>query len=70
MSSETPKYRNTLRYAGLATQMMALLLIAVWGGMKLDEALNSKPAFLIIFPVLGLGLSLWQLVRAFNKPKP
>lgn len=59
-----------MRYAGLATQWMVMLLIAVWAGYNLDKKTHWKiPVFLILFPVVSLGVSLWQLVREFNKPK-
>lgn len=61
--------QNMMRYAGLATQWMAMLLIAVWAGHKLDNKLNWKvPLFLILIPVAALALSLWQLIKELNKP--
>lgn len=68
--NEPGKYRNTLKYVGLGTQMMALMGLGVWGGMKLDDLTNWKfPLFVITLPLLALGVSLWQLIREFNKPK-
>jgi F0F1-type ATP synthase assembly protein I len=58
-----------MRYAGLATQWMAMLLIAVWAGYKLDQKLRTTPIFVILFPVLSLAVSMWQLVKELNKPK-
>lgn len=68
--SKNEKYGNGLRYAGLATQLMALMAVSVWGGMKLDEWIGWKfPVLLISLPVIALCLSLWQLIKEFNKPK-
>lgn len=62
--------RNTLRYIGLGTQWMVLLLLAVWGGWKLDGLLQWKfPLFTVLLPLLALVVSLWQLIKAFNQPK-
>ncbi len=59
-----------MKYAGLATQWMVMLLLAVWAGLKLDALLNLKmPLLLILFPLISLSLSLWQLIRELNKPK-
>lgn len=59
-----------MKYAGLATQWMVMLLIAVWAGLKLDAMLNFRmPLLLILFPLISLSLSLWQLMRELNKPK-
>ena len=64
------KPNSGMRYAGLATQWMAMLLLAVWAGHKLDEKLNWKlPLFLILFPLISLALSLWQLIKELNKPQ-
>jgi len=69
MSNKTDT-SSTARYAGLATQWMAMLLVAVWLGYKLDSVTHWKlPLFLILFPLISLSLSLWQLVRELNKPK-
>jgi len=61
---------NMMRYAGLATQWMAMMLAGVWAGYKLDKKLNWRlPLFLILFPLISLALSLWQLMKELNKPK-
>ena len=46
---------SALRYSGLAFQMMAVILIGVFGGMELDEYFNTK------FPVYTLALSLGSI---------
>jgi uncharacterized membrane protein YqjE len=68
--SQKDSTRNTMKYIGLGTQWMVLLLIAVWGGWKLDGVMKWKfPLFTVLFPLLALVVSLWQLIKAFNKPK-
>jgi len=60
---------NIMRYAGLATQWMVMMLVGVWAGYKLDQRLNwSIPLFLILFPLISLALSMWQLLKELNKP--
>lgn len=62
--------KDTYRYIGLATQMMITLGLGVYAGYKLDEKTGWKiPIFIIILPLIALGISLWQLIKAFNKPK-
>ncbi len=61
---------GTLRYAGLATQWLVMLGVAVFAGIKLDAWLNWKfPVCTIVFPSAALILSLWQLIKEFSKPK-
>lgn len=62
------KNATLLRYSGLATQLLALLGIAVWLGLKLDAYLHFRTLFVILFPLLALSFSLWQLIRNLNKP--
>lgn len=66
---EDSKTSNALRYASWGTQMMVLLAIGVWGGLKLDEKLHTKPLFLIVFPILALTFSLVQLYRQLTARK-
>jgi F0F1-type ATP synthase assembly protein I len=67
MSSQ--KNNNAIRYAGLTTQMMGMLLLGVWVGRKIDVWLGWKfPLFLILLPLLALVISLWMLIKEFNKP--
>lgn len=65
---EKPPALNIMRYAGLSTQWMAMLLLAVWVGFKLDKWIWSIHIFVILLPVVSLVVSMWQLVREVNKP--
>lgn len=58
-----------LRYAGLATQLLVLLGLAVWGGLKLDERLHFRALFVIILPLIALVISLLQLIRSLNNKR-
>lgn len=61
---------NMMRYAGLATQWLVLLGVAVWLGLRLDAWTKWKfPLFVVLLPLAALVVSLWQLVREFNQPK-
>jgi hypothetical protein len=67
---QADKNRDTMRYIGLGTQWMVMLGGAVWIGWKADQWLGWRfPLFTITLPLLALGVSLWQLIREFNKPK-
>ncbi|PZF70902.1 hypothetical protein DN068_20975 [Taibaiella soli] len=69
MSDDTKKYTGMMRYAALGTQWLVMLLLAVWGGMKLDKKIGWRfPLLTVLLPLLALVISLWQLIKAFNKP--
>ncbi len=71
MNKDLKQHNTVLRYAGLATQWMVMLLAAFWLGYKTDfEWIGWKiPLFLILLPLLALIISLWQLIKEFNKPR-
>ncbi len=62
------KYGNAMKYAAVGTQMMVLLGLGVWGGLKLDEKMHTSPLFLVLFPVIGLFISLYQLYKQLTGP--
>ncbi len=59
--------KSYMRFAGLAVQWGVLLALAVWGGMKLDARLGFKALFVIVFPLLALAYSFWNLLREVNR---
>lgn len=57
-----------LRYAGLASEMMAMLGGATFLGYKADQWLEwDFPVCLIIFPFLALAVILWRLIKVTGK---
>lgn len=71
MKTQAPndnKYGNAMKYAAVGTQMMVLLGLGVWGGLKLDQKLHTSPLFLIVLPVVALFISLYQLYRQLTRP--
>lgn len=60
---------DILRYTGLATQWMLLMLLAVYAGYRLDRMLWKAPVFVILLPVATLVLLLWQIIKEFTNPK-
>jgi F0F1-type ATP synthase assembly protein I len=61
---------NYARYSGLAFQMLAIILIGVWAGIKLDEWLEMQiPVFTIVLSVLFVFLAIYSAIREFLKKK-
>ncbi len=69
LKEKNESMRAAMRYAGLGTQMLVLLGLGVWGGHKLDARMHLKALFVIIFPVIALGFSLYSLIRSLNQNK-
>lgn len=57
---------NYIRYTGLGIQMVIIILITVWGGIKLDELFVLKtPVFTIILSLLGVAAAIYTAIKDF-----
>lgn len=46
--------------------MIAIILVGVWGGLKLDEKFNEgNPLFIIILGLLGVFAGIYLAVKDF-----
>jgi F0F1-type ATP synthase assembly protein I len=61
---------NYAKYSTLAIQMVVIILLAVWGGVKLDKWLNlTVPVFTILLSLLGVFAAIYLSVKdLLNKP--
>lgn len=58
LKNQNQKPFNIGRYSGLAFEMLTIMLIGVFGGIKLDELLKIK------FPLFTILLSLFSVFTA------
>ena len=58
------------KYSGMATQMLVIMLLFIYGGYKLDEYLQWKyPIFIIVFSFLGVVVAIFVVVRELLNDK-
>lgn len=70
MSDKKDSNREMMQYAGLATQWLVMLGLAVWAGLAIDKKVSeTSRLFTIALPLIALTISLWQLIKKLNKPK-
>jgi ATP synthase protein I len=56
------------RYSGIAFQMISIILITTWGGIKLDNLLGfENPVFTIILSLLGVFAAIYTVVKDLIK---
>lgn len=79
MEQQQPKKRNLkspgnkgikdfARYSGMAFQMIGIILVSTWGGIKLDKLMSfEKPVFTIILSLLGVFAAIYNAVKDFIK---
>jgi len=52
------------RYSGIAVQMIAIILVSVWGGRKLDELAGTEvPVFTAILSLLGVVAAIYTSIK-------
>ena len=62
--SKKKQFTGVLKYSGLAFQMITIILIVLYGGMKLDEYLeNEFPLFTFLGAISGVVLSLYVVLK-------
>jgi len=53
----------------MAFQMLTIIVAGAFGGLKLDQWLNSKPAFTVVLSILAVFLSIYYVTRDLLKKK-
>ena len=61
-------FDNYLKYSNIAFQLVAAILIGVFGGKRLDAWLHTGQVFTIICSLLGVMAGLYLSVKDFIKP--
>ena len=60
--------RDFGKYSGIAFQMVGIILLTTWGGIKLDKVLGfQKPVFTIILSLFGVFAAIYTAVKDFIK---
>lgn len=50
-----------LRYLGLGSQLLAVIAVAVFAGVKADQWLKTSPLFTVALPLLMLAVAFYKL---------
>lgn len=59
---------NFAKYTGIAFQMLAIIGLFIFIGHQIDQSqARSKPIFTAILGLLGVVLSLYQVISLLNK---
>lgn len=68
INQENKGLSNFGKYSGIAFQMIGIILITTWGGIKLDKISGfEKPVFTIILSLLGVFAAIYTAVKGFIK---
>ena len=68
------RIKNYARYSGIAFQMIAIIVLGTYGGVKLDESYPNKYSlFTVICSLVAVALSMYYAVTqvtGFSKNDP
>lgn len=65
---ENDQMAKYARFTGIGFQMIAIILISVWGGIKLDKLfLFETPVFTAILSLLGVFAAIYTAIKDFIK---
>ena len=66
--SRQDQLKPYLKYSGLGFQMIAVLVLAAWGGMTLDDKMGNKnPWWTIVLMLLGVITSMYMIIKSVTK---
>lgn len=55
-------------YSGLGFQMIAIIAVFTYIGVKLDDSTGSeRPLWAALLSLLGVGISLYSVIRSVNR---
>jgi F0F1-type ATP synthase assembly protein I len=60
---------NWARYSSMAFQMLAIILLGVFAGFKLDQWIHTKPLFTIILSLGSVILAIYTVTKDLLKKK-
>ncbi len=54
------------KYSGMGFQMLGIIALGVWGGVRLDARFNTQtPVFTIVLSLLSVAASLYVVLKDF-----
>ena len=57
------------RFSGIAFQMIAIIAIGAYAGVKLDKKYPNKyQAYTIVLSLLAVAMSMYYVIKQVNKP--
>ena len=64
MKTDPRKNLNSYaRYSSLAFQMLVIILLGVFAGLKIDQWLHTKPVFTVILSIVFVFLSIYYATK-------
>ena len=66
--TDTDRLRTVAKYSGLGFQMLAIIGLGAFAGIKLDAYFHTRtPWFTIGLMLLGVVVALYQVIRSLTR---
>jgi F0F1-type ATP synthase assembly protein I len=60
--------KDFAKYSGMAFQMLGIILVTTWGGVKLDKITGWKtPVFTVVLSLLGVFAAIYVSIKDLIK---
>jgi len=58
---------SVIKYSGIGFQMIAVMLIGVFGGIQLDKlfSFSTFPIFTVVLTILSVFIAIYLIIREF-----
>ena len=74
MSKATPNNKKKkdlnsyAKYSSIAIQMLVIILLGIWGGVKLDEMVSLQfPLFTVLLSFISVSLAIYVVIKDLLK---
>jgi len=69
-NSKKKQFNDYAKYSSIAFQMLAIILVGVFGGIKLDELLKINfPVFTLTLTILSVVFAIYYVIKDLIKFK-
>lgn len=70
-SSKKKQLDDYIKYSGIGLQMVAIIIIGVFAGVKLDKVLElSVPVFTLVLSLGSVAFTMYYLIKKLSGKNP
>ncbi|MBP5667340.1 MAG: AtpZ/AtpI family protein [Salinivirgaceae bacterium] len=65
MSSKNDNLKNVnnyAKYSGVAFEMLGIIVFGVWGGIRLDARLGTKPLLSVVLALAAVAAAMYLII--------
>lgn len=71
MPQKSDNQKNNLdkyaKFSGVAFEMLGIIFLGVWGGIKLDASFDTKPMFAVVLSLAAVAAAMYLIIVRTKK---